>query len=189
MPDALTDPILAIAVPFIAAKEDFRATPYQDQRGRWTYGHGFTFLENGRPVTEHTPPITREASYARLIRLVAATLTKVQDMTHRPLTTHQAAALTSFAYNCGTGALRSSTLLRLFEQGDVQGAADQFRVWIYAGGSVSNGLRKRRDEERAMFLTPDAQVSPRLDQVGASVGQVTADDLNAAELRRVRGQT
>ena len=178
--DAMTDPVLALAVPFITAKEGFRSHPYQDQAGVWTYGHGFAFQPDGQRVTADTSPITEAASHARLVRLVSETAAKVDQMVHRPMTAGQHAALTSFAFNCGTGALRTSTLLRLFESGDIQGAADQFRAWIYAGGKVSRGLQQRREEERAMFLGLGAGTA-------APSHEISADDLNARELQRVKG--
>ena len=189
--DALSNPVLALAVPFIAAKEGFQSYPYKDQAGVYTIGHGFTFLPDGSPVTADTPPISEAMSFARLQLLVAETAAKVDQMVHRPMTAGQHAALTSFAFNVGTAALRTSTLLRMFETGDVQGAADQFRAWIYAGGRVSNGLVKRRAEERVMFLTADSVSSARdnADCVSPAADPETqiTDALNAASLAKAKG--
>jgi lysozyme len=38
--------------------------------------------------------------------------------------------------------------------GDYSGAADEFLRWRLAGGLVSDGLVRRRNAERALFLTP-----------------------------------
>ena len=59
-----------------------------------------------------------------------------------------------FAYNVGTGALQKSTLIKLLNAGDTQGAADQFLRWNKAGGQVVAGLTRRREAERKLFLTP-----------------------------------
>ena len=67
-------------------------------------------------------------------------------------TANEHAALVSFAYNCGSGALETSTLRRKLNAGDRQGAADQFLRWDRAGGGVMAGLTKRRQQERALFL-------------------------------------
>jgi lysozyme len=54
--------------------------------------------------------------------------------------------------------LQESTLLRLLNQRDYAGAADQFGRWVYAtvNGVKTElpGLVKRRAAERALFLTP-----------------------------------
>jgi lysozyme len=60
-------------------------------------------------------------------------------------------ALTSFTYNEGPNNLASSTLLKKLNQGDYDGAANEFPRWIYAGGKPSEGLRTRRLAEQALF--------------------------------------
>lgn len=60
-------------------------------------------------------------------------------------------ALVCFAYNCGTANLKSSTLLRLLNAGDVPGAQAQFSRWNKAAGKVMRGLTRRRAAEAALF--------------------------------------
>jgi lysozyme len=60
------------------------------------------------------------------------------------------------AYNIGVGAFANSTLVKLFNAGDIQLAADQFTRWDKAGGKSLKGLRKRRAAERALFLGANA---------------------------------
>jgi lysozyme len=62
-------------------------------------------------------------------------------------------ALVSFSYNCGLGSLQSSTLRMKFNRGDYAGAADEFLKWNKAGGKVLRGLERRREAERALFLS------------------------------------
>lgn len=69
-----------------------------------------------------------------------------------PLTQNQFDALVSFAFNCGIGALQSSTLLKTLNQKNYKGAADQFLRWNKAAGKVLPGLTRRREAERAIFL-------------------------------------
>jgi lysozyme len=40
-----------------------------------------------------------------------------------------------------------------YNRGDYQGAADEFLKWTKAGGKVLNGLVRRREAERALFLS------------------------------------
>jgi len=64
-------------------------------------------------------------------------------------------ALVSFAYNVGTGNLRTSTLLKKLRANDGESAAEEFLRWNKAGGQVMAGLTRRRNAERAMFLGGD----------------------------------
>lgn len=59
----------------------------------------------------------------------------------------------SFAYNIGSRALSTSTLLKKLNAGDIKGAADEFLRWNKAGGKILNGLTCRREAERALFLS------------------------------------
>lgn len=60
-------------------------------------------------------------------------------------------ALVSFAFNVGCNALKNSTLLRLLNQGDHDGAAQQFLRWDKAGGKPLAGLTRRRKAESVLF--------------------------------------
>ena len=62
-------------------------------------------------------------------------------------------AMVSFAYNVGLGNLQSSTLRMKYNRADYDGAADEFLKWTKAGGKVLNGLVRRREAERALFLS------------------------------------
>ena len=62
-------------------------------------------------------------------------------------------AMVSFAFNVGLGSLQSSTLRMKYNRADYQGAADEFLKWTKAGGKVLNGLVRRREAERALFLS------------------------------------
>jgi lysozyme len=62
-------------------------------------------------------------------------------------------AMVSFAFNVGLGNLQSSTLRMKYNRADYQGAADEFLKWTKAGGKVLRGLERRREAERALFLS------------------------------------
>lgn len=68
------------------------------------------------------------------------------------LSQNQFDALVSFVYNVGAQAFIDSTLLKKLNAGDYEGAADQFPRWNKSKGRVLNGLVKRRDKERKLFL-------------------------------------
>ena len=60
-------------------------------------------------------------------------------------------ALVDFVFNLGCGAFKGSTLLRLINLGDLDGAAEEFHRWVHAGTVILPGLVERRRAERAMF--------------------------------------
>jgi lysozyme len=89
-----------------------------------------------------------------------------------PLNQNQFDALTSFVYNCGPGALQGSTLLKLLNQGNYQGAAAQFSRWNKAGGKVWPGLVRRRAAEASLFLEP-------VDEAPIEIGVKVGDEIVA----------
>jgi len=62
-------------------------------------------------------------------------------------------ALVSFAFNAGLGNLQRSTIRMKANRGDWEGAAEAFMAWTKGGGKVLPGLVKRRQAEKALFLT------------------------------------
>jgi lysozyme len=129
--------------------EGCRLKAYRCPVGVLTCGWGTT-----EGVTEGTE-WTQEEADQRLVEDLSIFETRVKRLLLLDPTPNQLAALVSFAYNVGTHNLRESTLLRLFNAGDMQGAADQFPRWNKANGKVLPGLVARRDAERRLFLTED----------------------------------
>lgn len=85
-------------------------------------------------------------------------------------TQEQFDAMTSLAYNIGTGGFADSTVARLHNAGDYPGAADAFRMWNKSQGAVHQGLVARREKERAVYLqgytTPGSFPTPLPQQSG-----------------------
>jgi lysozyme len=63
-------------------------------------------------------------------------------------------ALVDFSFNLGCTSLGESTLLRMVNAGDFDGAAKQFLRWNKAGSKVLRGLTKRRQAEAELFAKP-----------------------------------
>jgi len=61
-------------------------------------------------------------------------------------------ALVSFAFNLGLGGVQRSTLRQKVLRGEVE-AADEFLKFTRGGGKILPGLVKRRQDERALFLS------------------------------------
>jgi len=62
-------------------------------------------------------------------------------------------ALVSFSFNVGLGNLQRSGLRMKTNRGEFIDAADEFLKWTKAAGRVLPGLVKRRNDERALYLS------------------------------------
>jgi lysozyme len=113
----------------------------------WTIGYGHT----GSDVYENLRWTTDQAN-SQLLHDLAPVSQTIYECITRPLTKEQFIALNDLGHNIGKEQLRTSTLVRVFNLGDVQAAADQFRVWNKASGKVNQGLINRREADRALFL-------------------------------------
>jgi lysozyme len=82
------------------------------------------------------------------IRLSMNKVIKVQ------LNKNQQLALLSLRYNIGGSAFDSSTLLKLLNQGNYDGAASRFAEWRLSEGMINKGLVARRERERQLFSKP-----------------------------------
>ena len=127
--------------------EGCRLEAYKCPAGVWTVGYGHT----GSDVTQGTK-ITQEKAESLLKSDLTVHCNNVSKLVKVKLNQNQFDALVSFEYNIGYGNLSSSTLLKLLNQGDYTGAANQFDKWVYAGGKVLAGLQKRRKAEKELFL-------------------------------------
>lgn len=65
-----------------------------------------------------------------------------------PAKTH--AAFIRFTYNVGAPRTCASTMMKKARAGDLGGACAEIPKWVYAGGKVWPGLKRRRTLERAM---------------------------------------
>ncbi|EOH6066679.1 lysozyme [Klebsiella michiganensis] len=135
--------------------EGCRLTAYPDPGtggDPWTIGYGWTLPVDGKPVR---PGMTiNQATADRLLKTgLVSYENDVLKIVKVKLTQGQFDALVSFAYNVGSRALSTSTLLKKLNAGDIKGAADEFLRWNKAGGKVLPGLTSRRKAERALFLS------------------------------------
>ena len=139
-------------VDLICEFEGKRLAAYDDGVGVWTIGFGTIKYPNGVRVKKgDTCTLEQAKDYMRhdLIEFEHTVNSSVKV----PLNQNQFDALVSLAYNIGSNAFKSSTLVKKLNTGDYQGAADQFNVWINAGGKRMQGLVNRRDREKLLFLS------------------------------------
>lgn len=81
----------------------------------------------------------------------------ILSLTNKPVSTNTLASYISFTYNVGDTAFRTSTLLRLHNQGRYREACEQMRRWVYVtvmGAKLRlQGLVNRRGKEVALCLS------------------------------------
>ena len=133
--------------------EGFSGKPYRDSVGVVTIGYGTTHYGTGRRVTLKDDTLTKRMASAILEDEVNTDYaSKVDHYVSVDLTQNQFDALVSFTYNLGSGALRTSTLLKKLNKGKYNGASKEFLKWTHAGGKKLPGLVKRRKIEQKLFL-------------------------------------
>lgn len=136
----------------IAEFEGYRDKAYDDGVGVWTIGYGTIRYPNGVRVKKGDTCTKEQAEAYKKNDLITFENT-VNKIVKVPLTQNQYDALVSLTYNIGAGAISSSTLIKELNKSNYKSAADQFLRWNRAGGRVLPGLTKRREKERALFLT------------------------------------
>ncbi len=113
---------------------------------RLTIGWGHT----GSDVEEDTVWTVEQADAAFL-----KDIAWVEDCVNKHVTAlleqNEFDALCSLCFNIGCTAFAGSTLVRLLNSGDYDGAAAQFHVWNKQKGRVLNGLVVRREAEAKLF--------------------------------------
>lgn len=133
--------------------EGLRLKAYRDPVGVLTIGYGHT----GPDVYEGLVWSQAQADKALRQRLEREFVPGVLAVVKRSMRQHELDAMVDLAYNIGVGAFQGSTLVRKFNAGDTQGAADEFLRWTRAGGKVLLGLKRRRAADRALFLGASAR--------------------------------
>lgn len=121
--------------------EGLRLTAYKCPAGIWTIGYGHTRgVKAGQRITKARADSLLNGDLLPAVQYVNSLgVCKTQG---------QFDALVDFAYNLGTSALGTSTLLKRvrLQSGD-DAICNEFRKWVYAGGKVLAGLQKRREWE------------------------------------------
>lgn len=115
----------------------------------WTIGWGAT----GPNITPETVWTVEQAEHALYEHLnyFAVGLAKLSPVVLR-IPDKKYAALISFAYNCGLGNYRISTLKKRVDAQDWTGAGEEILKWNKAAGRVLPGLTRRRKAEALLLL-------------------------------------
>jgi lysozyme len=157
--------ISEVGIQLIKSFEGCHNSPYRCPAGLWTIGYGHVlYPEQARLKTPERASYPLKPEHDRvwdaieIDSLLEKDLLRFTNGVRRycPAAADNMChhdAMVSFAFNVGLGNLQSSTLRMKYNRGDYQGAADEFLKWTKAGGKVLNGLVRRREAERALFLS------------------------------------
>lgn len=127
--------------------------PYLDPVKIPTIGIGSIWRLDGTRVEMTDPPISKAQCYALMERELRLKCEPAVDrLILVPLHPISRGALISFAYNCGEGALRGSTLRKVINARQWSAVPGEFAKWRTAGGRVFPGLVRRRAAEADMFM-------------------------------------
>lgn len=129
--------------------ESCHLTAYRCPAGVWTIGWGHTKgVREGQVITQ--------AQADSLLECDLLTFVNYVNGLRLNLTQGQFDALVDFAYNCGTGNLEKSTLLRKVRaNAPLTEIQTEFRKWNKGGGKVLAGLVKRRAWEAQRYAEVD----------------------------------
>jgi lysozyme len=140
-------------VKLVAFFEGFSPCPTDELDGHATIGHGH--LIHLGPVTEADRRkwgcITEAQADILLRQDLKIAAAAVRRLVKVPLNRRQFSALVSFAYNCGEGALASSTLLRRLNAGEYSAVPYELSRWVNGPNGPLPGLVTRRRREGHLF--------------------------------------
>jgi lysozyme len=149
----------------IKAFEGCHNTPYLCPAKLWTIGYGHVLYPeqarlkaNERPSYPLKPEHNRVWDADEIDAILQKDLSRFCDGVSRlcPAATdndNHRDAMVSFCFNVGIGSLQASTLRMKYNRGDFEGAADEFLRWNKSNGVILRGLQRRREAERALFLS------------------------------------
>lgn len=133
-------------IDFIKNREGYSSLIYKCPAGKRTIGYGHV-IRSG----EKFDVIDREEGDRLLRNDLTPVVHTIERYVEKPLNQNQIDALASFVLNIGIYNFRKSTLLKLINQGDFEGAAAQFLRWTKSKGEELAGLKRRRELEAELF--------------------------------------
>lgn len=122
---------------------------YKCPAGIWTQGFGHTGpdVEPGEQINE------REAEQLLIGDLLKFEHGVEAALGETPTSENEFSAMVALAFNIGLGNFRKSSVLKFHKQGKKILAANAFLLWIKANGKPLTGLIRRRNAERALYVS------------------------------------
>lgn len=162
--------------------EGCELTAYDDGGEVWTIGYGHTEgVYEGMTITQ-----TQAEEWLR--QDLEKFESYVEDAVEIQLKDNQFSALVCFCFNVGpgVGGFGDSTLLKLLNKGDYQGAANQFLRWNKVNGEPWLGLTRRRLAEQALFLGKPWQPFLNYEETTVRVLKLTDPMMQGEDVRQVQ---
>jgi GH24 family phage-related lysozyme (muramidase) len=128
--------------------EGLQLVAYKCPANVWTIGYGHTGSDvyEGKCITEQEADELLEQDSMSSQQCVSSFVSV-------PLNQYEYDALVSFTFNVGPTAFINSTLRKLLNQGAQKAVvASEFSRWVTADGKALEGLKRRREAEKALFL-------------------------------------
>ena len=133
-------------VKLIQSFEGLRLMSYVCPAGVLTIGYGHTSAA-GAPSVVPRMKVTVEEATKTLCADLGRFERGTESLVKVDITQNQFDALVSFAFNCGLGALKRSTLLKRVNAKRFDDVPAEFMKWNKAGGRALAGLTRRRRAE------------------------------------------
>lgn len=130
--------------------EGCKLKAYRCPAGICTIGYGHTSAA-GAPEVVDGMTITQTRADEILKRDLVKYESAVLGLLKVELTQNQFDVLVDFAYNAGVGSLKTSTLLKKVNAGDLDAVPAELMKWTKGGGKVLPGLVRRRNAEAAWW--------------------------------------
>ena len=118
---------------------------YQCSAGVWTIGYGHT------KDVEEGDTISKDQAEEMLVEELHEYENYVNEYVNVALSQNQFDALVSWVYNLGPANLKSSTMLKVLNDGKYEDVPYQMKRWNKAGGKVLDGLVRRREAEALLY--------------------------------------
>lgn len=146
--------------------EGLRLEAYEDEAGIWTIGYGHT-AQAGPPNPKAGMRLTRKQADDLLAADLTQYETAVENALARAPSQVQFDAMVSLCFNIGPANFTRSGVIRAFNDGRTEQAAQAFLAWNRAKGRVLPGLTRRRQAERRLFLSAEGTTPAKWALAGA----------------------
>ena len=173
--------------------EGCKLKAYLCSAGKPTIGYGATYYKDGTKV-KLGDTITQEEADELLNWMVDNEYEPfVKKVVTSEINPYQTDALCSFAYNCGTGNLKKSTLLKKVNANPNDPAiADEFAKWNKSKGQVLAGLTRRRKAETTLYFTewvapepePEPEPEPKPQKPKTLTGYLKSEGIKPDNIRK-----
>ena len=124
---------------------------YKCAAGVWTIGYGAI-----KGVTENMQ-ITKEEADKLLLHEMDEYEGYINNMVTVDLNQNQFDSLVSWVFNLGPSNLKSSTMLKVINNNELDEVPSQIKRWNKANGKVLEGLIRRREAEALLFQNKEWQ--------------------------------